>query len=110
MTRGMWALSMALALTACADRTDGQSYADAVAAWEGRSGEDLIDSWGDPTEVADAAKGSKLLVYKTQFYTNSTNSLSYCTTRFQVDKKGKIIATRIERQGSDLACTDGTRI
>lgn len=110
MTRGMWALCVALTLAACADRTEGRSYADAVAAWEGRSGADLIDSWGDPSEIDDGAKGSKIYVYRTRFTTSNTNTLNYCTTRFQVDKKGKIIGTRIERDGSDLACTDGTRI
>jgi hypothetical protein len=101
---------MAVALTACVDRTGGQSYSEAVDGWVGRSGQELIDDWGEPTEVADAGKGHKLLVYKTRFYMNNTNGWNYCTTRFQMDKQGKIIATRIERQGSEIACTDGTKV
>jgi hypothetical protein len=111
MIRGAWALCMAVALAACADRMDGaQNFSEAVDAWVGRSDRELIDSWGEPTEVADGSKGRKVLVYKTRFYTNNTNTWNYCTTRFQVDKKGKILATKIERQGSDLACTAGSRV
>lgn len=110
MTRGILALCMALALAACADRTAGKPYTEAVAAWEGRTGAELIDSWGDPTEISDGNKGGKIYVYKTQFYTNNTNTVNYCTTRFQVDKKGKIVGTKVERDGSEIACTDGSRI
>lgn len=109
MTRGVWALCMAVALAACVDRTGGQPYSAAVAGWVGHSDRELIEDWGDPTEIGDA-KGGKLLVYKTRYYLNNTNSWNYCTTRFQVDKKGKIVGTRIERAGSDLACTDGSRV
>jgi hypothetical protein len=101
---------MAVALTACVDRTGGQPYDDAVAGWVGRSDQQLIADWGDPTETAPVSKGGKLLVYKTRFFLNSANSWSYCTTRFQVDKKGKIVGSRIEREGSDLACDSGSRV
>jgi len=101
---------MAVALTACVDRTGGQRYDDAVAGWVGRSDQQLIADWGDPTETAPVSKGGKLLVYKTRFFLNSANSWSYCTTRFQVDKKGKIVGSRIEREGSDLACDSGSRV
>ncbi len=110
MTRGVWALCMAVALTACVDRTAGQPYDDAVAGWVGRSDQQLIADWGDPTETAPASKGGKLLVYKTRFFFNNANSWRYCTTRFQVDKKGKIVGTRIERESGDLACDSGSRV
>jgi hypothetical protein len=110
MTRGVWALCMAVALTACADRTSGQPYNDVVAGWVGHSGQELIDDWGEPTEINEAGKGQKLLVYKTRFYMNNNNSWNFCTTRFQVDKKGKIVATKIEREGSDIACTSGNPV
>jgi hypothetical protein len=101
---------MAVALTACADRTSGQPYNDVVAGWVGHSGQELIDDWGEPTEINEAGKGQKLLVYKTRFYMNNNNSWNFCTTRFQVDKKGKIVATKIEREGSDIACTSGNPV
>jgi hypothetical protein len=110
MTRGILALCLAAALAACVDRTGGQPYSTAVADWVGRSGQELIDDWGQPTEVADAGKGQKVLVYKTRFYLNNTNGWNYCTTRFQVDKTDKIIATRVEREGSEIACSDGTKV
>lgn len=110
MTRGILALCMALALAACVDRSEGKPYTEAVAAWEGRTGAELIDSWGDPTEITDGSKGSKVYIYKTEFYTNNTNTVNSCTTRFQVDKKGKIVGTKVERDGSELACTAGNRI
>jgi hypothetical protein len=110
MTRGVWALCMAVALTACADRTSGQPYSDVVAGWVGHSGQELIADWGEPTEVNEAGKGQTLLVYKTRFYMNNNNSWNFCTTRFQVDKKGKIVATKIEREGSDIACTSGNPV
>jgi hypothetical protein len=110
MTRGAWALCMVIALTACADRTDGKSYSVAVDGWVGRSDQELIADWGEPTETDQASKGGRLLVYKTRYYLNNTNSWNYCTTRFQVDKAGKIVATRIERSGSEIACSNGSRV
>ena len=110
MTRGAWALCVAVALTACADRTGGQPYNDAVAAWVGRSDQQLMQDWGDPTEIDPAAKGGKLLVYKSHFYINNTNSWSNCTTKFQVDKKGKIVGTKIDREGGNLGCESGSRV
>jgi hypothetical protein len=110
MTRGVWALCMAVALTACADRTGGKPYGDAVTGWVVRSDQQLIAEWGDPTESTPAAKGGKLLVYKTRFYINNTNSWSTCTTRFQVDEKGEIVATKIERENGDLGCDSGGRV
>lgn len=110
MTRGMWALCMAVALAACADRTGGQPYRDIVAGWVGHSGEELIDDWGEPTEVDDVGKAGKVLVYKTRFYMNNNNSWNYCTTQFQVDKEGKIVATKIERAGSEIACSSGSPV
>ena len=110
MTRGVWALCMAVALTACVDGTGGKPYDDAVAGWVGRSDQQLIADWGDPTETAPAPKGGKLLVYKARYFLNNANDWSYCTTRFQVDKKGKIVGTRIEREGGDLACDSGSRV
>jgi hypothetical protein len=101
---------MAVALTACASRTEGQPYRDVVASWVGQSDQELIDNWGEPTEVDDIGKDGKLLVYKTRFYMNNNNSWNYCTTRFQVDRKGKIVATKIEREGSEIACASGTPI
>ena len=110
MTRGTWSLCIAVALTACVDRTDGQPYSGVVDDWVGRSTGELIADWGEPTEMADAPRGGKLMIYRTRFYLNNTNTWNYCTTRFQTDKKGKIVGTKIERQGSDLACTAGSRV
>lgn len=112
MTRAILALSMAITLAACAggDRTQGKSYTEAVKSWQGRTGAELVDSWGEPTEVSDGSKGNKIYVYKTEFYTNNTNTMNYCTTQFQVDKKDKIVGTKVERDGSEIACTDGSRI
>lgn len=107
MSRGTLTLCVAFLLAACADRAGGKPYTAAVKEWEGRSGADLIDSWGDPSEVTDGGKGSKVYVYRTEFYINNTNSLNHCATSFQVDKKDKIVATKIERDGSELACTHG---
>lgn len=112
MTRAILALCMSIALAACAgeDRTQGKSYTEAVKSWQGRTVAELLDSWGKPTEITDGSKGGKIYVYKTQFYTNSTNTMNTCTTQFQVDKKDKITGTKVERDGSEIACTDGSRI
>ena len=110
MTRGVWALCVAAALVACVDRTNGEPYREAVDGWVGRSGQELIADWGDPTEIDDVGKGQRVLVYKTRFYLNNTNSWNYCTTKFQVDKGGEIVATRVEREGSEIACTSGSRV
>jgi len=101
---------MAVALAACADRTAGKPYDQAVAGWVGRSGQQLVAEWGDPTESEPAAKGGELLVYKTRFYINNTNAWSTCTTRFQTDAKGEIVATKIERENGDLGCDSGGRV
>lgn len=105
-----WTACTLLLLAACVDRTGGQRYSKVVDSWVGRTEQELRNEWGNPSEVTDSAQESTILVYKTRFHINATNSWHYCTTKFQVDKDGVITAAKVERQGSELACRSGSQI
>lgn len=84
--------------------------------WKGSSINDLIRSWGPPSQVLDMAGGGKLYTFtrqsfsqsptyaKTNYNTSSAKTTitggeverSWCTTSFETDSRGTIVFWRWE--------------
>ena len=64
----------------------GPSYREQLSRWEGQSEADLVTTWGMPQETHVLADGGRILEYR-----YSGEDESSCTTRFTLDRSGKIV-------------------
>ena len=77
------ALAMACA---SAPQETGASYQEQVSRWNGGSEAELVTTWGMPQETHVLADGGRIIEYR-----RSGEDESTCTTRFTLDRGGKIV-------------------
>ncbi len=68
----------------------GPTYQDEVSRWNGEKEAELVTSWGMPQKTHVLADGGRIIEYRS---TGEGEDESSCTTRFTLDKGGKIVTS-----------------
>jgi hypothetical protein len=66
----------------------GPTYQDEVSRWNGEKEAELVTSWGMPQKTFVLADGGRIIEYR-----STGEEESSCTTRFTLDKGGKIVSS-----------------
>ena len=84
-------IAVAAAALACASTSpvdSGPTYQDEVSRWTGEKEAELVTSWGMPQRTHVLADGGRIIEYK-----STGQDETSCTTRFTLDKSGKIVSS-----------------
>ena len=82
--------AVALAALACASPppVEGPAYQDEVSRWTGEKEAGLVTSWGMPQRTHVLADGGRIVEYR-----STGEDETSCTTRFTLDKGGRIVSS-----------------
>ncbi len=104
-------LCAVMVLSACASSKIAEEK------WVGKSKQNLMKSWGTPVRTFDNATDGEILVYADQVYEKDNDhdsriaGTSYWTyTYIYVDKAGKIVSFRNEKQNYSPQSIDSNKL
>jgi hypothetical protein len=83
---GAAGIATALACASPPPPAPGPTYQDEVSRWYGEKEVDLVTSWGMPQKTHVLADGGRIIEYR-----STGEDESSCTTRFTLDRAGKIV-------------------
>jgi len=88
LAAGAVGVAAALACASTPPIETGPPYQDEVSQWTGKKEADLVVSWGMPAQTHVLADGGRIIEYRSKGKDKSS-----CTTRFTLDKGGKIVGS-----------------
>jgi hypothetical protein len=88
LAAGAAAVAAALACASAPPVDSGPAYQDEVSRWTGDKEAELVTSWGMPQRTHVLADGGRIIEYR-----STGEDESACTTRFTLDKSGKVVSS-----------------
>lgn len=88
LAAGAAGLAAALACASPPPVDSRPAYQDEVSRWTGEKEADLVTSWGMPQKTHVLADGGRIIEYR-----STGEDESSCTTRFTLDKGGKVVSS-----------------
>jgi hypothetical protein len=78
----------AVAIAACAQQPKGPAYDEVINSYIGNTEANLVSTWGIPDRSHKLATGGEVLEY-----TRRADGDVVCTTRFTIDRTGRVVKT-----------------
>lgn len=92
LAAGAVGVAAALACASPLPPDSGPTYQDEVSRWNGEKEAELVTSWGMPQKTHVLADGGRIIEYRATGESEDGDE-TFCTTRFTLDKGGKIVSS-----------------
>jgi hypothetical protein len=94
IVRGLTVVAAAALIAGCAQQPAGPSYAEVINSYIGNTEANLVSTWGIPDKTHRLSTGGQVLEY-----VRHQDGKTVCTTRFTIDRMGRVVETWYEGGG-----------